>query len=192
LADYVDQNGLVDELYLFDHGITITNNGVPTGSHRQSFGEDRITPEMFAALEPYLSDDASVILGGCCLSQDPDYVQDLADASGATVMGANGNSKLYRTEGDGLDYYVPDGWTAFTPEDEDPFITPGDLGLLDEKPRSSGGSGSGDGSLDGEGPLFDQAARQAVAAPQAAAARRDREVATDREAVSRSNASVGE
>src|SRR5690606_37388770 len=83
LEDYVEESGLIDTLYIIDHGITYTSGGVPTGDYAQQFGDTStsggvptgdyaqqfgdtsITPEMFDDISHLLEDDAVIILGGC-------------------------------------------------------------------------------------------------------------------------------
>jgi hypothetical protein len=122
LTEYVEENGLIDELWVFDHG---------NGTNGQQVGNEFITPEMWAQIEPLLADDAVIHLGGCNVGDNTQYCNDVADATGATVFAS-----------DDLVYYVDNFWWW-----QNDFYTNGDwITYTGDGDGSSGGSGGpGDG-----------------------------------------------
>lgn len=124
---YVEEHGLIDELYIFDHGYTDT--------HQQQFGDVPITPEMFEQIAPFLSDDAVIVLGGCTVGADPDYGNAVADATGATVIASDANvvydDDPWLFDWWEYDFYSEGEWEVFIGSDGEPTDppSPGDLHL---------------------------------------------------------------
>lgn len=129
LEQYVEENGLIDVLYIFDHGTTyVDTDGNPTGDHTQQFGDEALTTDMIDDIAHLLSDDAVIIIAGCNVAQDDEYVQSLADASDATVIASDANVQ-YDPEWFDDDFQSQGDWEVFVPDGEETTISPSDLGL---------------------------------------------------------------
>lgn len=110
LKKFVQKNGLIDCLYIFDHGSEDSD-----GKRYQEIGTDYLTPAMAAELAPLLADDAIITLGGCLVGNNSAVCTGIADATGATVI-ASPTRVIY---GDRwiwmLDYWAEGWWEVFHP-----------------------------------------------------------------------------
>jgi len=143
LQEYVDQNGLIDVLYIFDLGSTyVDENGNPTGDHAQQFGDTPITPEQIEQIADLLADDAVIILGGCNVAEDADYVEALAEAADATAMASDAPVQ-YDPQWFDDDFQSQGEWEVYTPDGEEPSDTPEEIGLDTVLPPDGGGGKAG-------------------------------------------------
>lgn len=131
LEQYVEENGLIDVLYIFDHGYI--------DSHEQQFGDEALTGDMIDDIADLLSDDAVIILGGCTVAQNDEYVKGLANASGATVIASDAIVQ-YDPKWFDHDFQSLGDWEVFTPDGEEPTVSPHDLGLDEVNVAPSNGT----------------------------------------------------
>ncbi len=105
LTTYVENNGLIDELVIFDHGFA--------GGGGQQFGDHLVTAAMWADLAPLLSDGATITLAGCNVGSNAAYCDAAADATGANISATAGLVN-YRCRWFAHDYWADDGtWLSF-------------------------------------------------------------------------------
>ena len=78
-----------------------------------------------------LADDAVIVLGGCTVAQDDEYVPELADAVGVTIIASDANVDYYHEEHSGDDFFSRGDWEVFVPDGEEATVSPDDLGLTE-------------------------------------------------------------
>ncbi|MCU0702843.1 MAG: DUF4347 domain-containing protein [Fimbriiglobus sp.] len=76
---YVQNNGVIDQLYIFDHG-----NG--TG---QEFGNDIITSDQWGQIKTLLAPNAVIIFAGCSVGSNAQYNNDVAAKTGVPVIASD-------------------------------------------------------------------------------------------------------
>jgi Big-like domain-containing protein/cadherin-like protein len=106
LDAYVQANGLINELYIFDHATDT----------KQQFGVDIVTAEMFAELAPLMSPTGTVVLAGCKVGSNAAYCNSVADAIGPNItVSATAGKVAYFPRPFARDYWAVDGiWLNFT------------------------------------------------------------------------------
>jgi hypothetical protein len=108
LEEFVEEHGLIDRLYVFDHGF----------SGGQWVGDVVLTPEMAEDLEPFLDDDAVILLGGCDVARDREYLEDIAEAANAIVIASDDDVIYWPFPNPfGRDYYSKGDWIPGEPPD---------------------------------------------------------------------------
>lgn len=96
LQNLKNQWKLVSKIVFMVHGnsaVVALSVGGADGTH-VGYGEGEMTPEEFGELlKPFLTDPAEIVLGSCNpadTDEGKDFLQDLADASGASVTASDG------------------------------------------------------------------------------------------------------
>ncbi|NUN14075.1 MAG: DUF4347 domain-containing protein [Myxococcales bacterium] len=96
LQQLKNQWKLVSKIVFMVHGnsaLVALSSGGADGTY-VGYGEGEMTPEEFGEmLKPFLTDPAEIILGSCNTAdtdEGKDFIQDLADASGASVTASDG------------------------------------------------------------------------------------------------------
>lgn len=96
---HANDYGLIDLLWLDDHGSLRADE--PPGTPKQQIGPRNswLTPEQLSRLEPMLSDNAYIYLGGCWVGSDPLYLRQCANAAQRPIVASDNQCSRLRLIG---------------------------------------------------------------------------------------------
>ena len=122
LDEYVKQNGKVKTMVIGDHA--------GRDSLKQHFGLGVVIPlDWYRYFARRMDANGTIVLTGCSAAKNREFVQSIADATGLTVIAADGSVWWIPAEIDGLDFWTSGAWQTFTPSGQQPNSTPESHGL---------------------------------------------------------------
>jgi len=111
-----DEGRIISELHIYDHNAPLSGSDKIVQVMGNSLG---ITPSstFWQELTAFVDKEGLVVLGGCNIGKDEDYVQEYADSADRIVRAAKGTTKWGETK-----LYCEEGWIVRPPTGQKPQV----------------------------------------------------------------------